>query len=191
MANKIKFGLSNVHYAVATIANDGTATYGSTKPILGGVNLSLEPEGEMTPFYADNVVYYVSSQNSGYTGSAEFALIPASFREDVLGDIKDSKNVYFEDADAPTVHFALLFQFEGDESATKHVMYNCTASRAPVASETKGDTITPGTEAINIVAGAVKNSVLNKNVVKSYCDDATSSVYAGWFGAVYTGTAAT
>lgn len=191
MANKIKYGLSNVHYAVATIGNDGTATYASTKPIQGAVSMSLDPEGEMTPFYADNIVYYVTTQNSGYAGDVEFARLPASFREDVLGDIKDAKNVYFEDADAPTVHFALLFQFEGDESATKHVLYNCTANRSPISSETKGDTITPGTETINIVAGAVKNSTLNKNVVKSYCDDTSSSEYAGWFSAVYTGTATT
>lgn len=189
MANKIKFGLSNVYYAVATIANDGTATYDTPVAIPGAVNISLEPEGESEPFYADNIVYFVSTANSGYTGNLEIARVPDSFRTDVLGDVVDGKDVYFEDADAPTVHFALLFQFEGDENATKHVMYNCTATRAAVASETKGATATPGTETLDLTCGMVKNAVLNKNVVKSYCDKPTSQAYASWNTAVYMGTA--
>lgn len=190
MANKIKFGLSNVYYAVATIADDGTATYETPVAIPGGVNINLDPEGESEPFYADNIVYFVSTANSGYTGSLEIARVPDSFRTDVLGDVVDGKDVYFEDADAPTVHFALLFQFEGDANATKHVMYNCTATRAAVASETKGATATPGTETLDLTCGMVKNAALNKNVVKSCCDKPTSQAYASWNTAVYMGTAA-
>lgn len=185
MANKIKYGLSNVYFALATIASDGTATYETPVAIPGAVSLTLDPEGESTPFYADNAVYYVSTANSGYTGSLEIARIPAAFRETILGDQKDAKNVYFEDADAPTKAFALLFQFEGDESATKYVYYNCTASRTSVSSETKTASIEPGTDTLDLTVGMVKNTTLNKNVVKAFVEDAESTAYAGWFGAVY------
>lgn len=181
MANKIKYGLSNAQYAVATIANNGTATYGAKKPIPGAVSITVDPEGDSTPFYADNIVYYVTVANSGYSGSLEVALIPQSFREDVLGDVKDTNNVWFEDADAPTVPFALLFQVEGDESATKFVFYNCTASRPSVGSETKGSSIDPGTETLDLTIGMVKNTTINKNVVKAYVSDKTSTVYGDWF----------
>ena len=65
MANKIKYGLSNVHYAKATIAADNSATFGTPKPIKGAVSLSLSPEGDTNTFYADNIAYYVSAANNG------------------------------------------------------------------------------------------------------------------------------
>lgn len=185
MANKIKYGLSNVYFAEATIAANGTATYETPVAIPGAVSITLDPEGESTPFYADNIIYYVSTANSGYTGSLEIARIPAEFRETILGDVKDAKDVYFEDADASAKPFALLFQFEGDETATKYVYYNVTASRTSINSETKGASIEPGTDTLDLTIGMVKNTTLNKNVVRSFVEDDQSQAYAGWFTAVY------
>ena len=94
MANKVKYGLSNVYYAKATIdPSTGAATYDTPVAIKGAVNLSLDPQGELSPFYADNIKYYTVNNNSGYEGDLEIALIPDSFRKDILGEVEDDGSV--------------------------------------------------------------------------------------------------
>lgn len=185
MANKVKYGLKNVHYAIATIDElTNTATYGPVKPWVGAVNLSQEAQGETTKFRADNIDYWVGNSNNGYSGDFESALIPESFRKDILGDIEDSNGVLVEDAGAKTVHFALMFQFEGDEHAMRHVLYNCTATRPTVSGATTEETIEPQTETITITAVAIHNAALDKDLVKGRCPE-DNDQYATFFDAVY------
>lgn len=190
MGNKIKYGLKNVYYAVATIAANNTATYDTPVAIPGAVNLSLEPQGDNVNFYADNIVYWVGNGNNGYQGDLEIARIPDSFKEDVLGMVVDAKDVLVEDMNAPIVHFALLFQFEGDEKATKHVMYNCTCSRASESGSTKNETIEPQTETLTITATSIYNASLDADIVKAEANASSdSTTYSGWTSAVYLPTA--
>lgn len=186
--NKVKYGLSNVHYAKATIdPSTGAATYATPVAIPGAVNLSLDPQGELSPFYADNIKYYIVNNNSGYEGDLEIALIPDSFRKDILGEVEDDNGILAEVTDAPTQPFALLFQFEGDNNATRHVMYNCTATRPTVAGATKEDSTEVQTETLNLSCASVYNASLDANVVKGKCPNSGSSAttYATWNTAVY------
>lgn len=188
MANKVKYGLSKVYFAKATIdASTGAATYATPVAIPGAVNLSLDAQGDLEPFYADNIKYYIVNNNSGYEGDLEIALIPDKFREDILGEVKDANDVYAEVTDAPSVPFALLFQFEGDDKGTRHVMYNCTAKRPTVAGSTREDSTEVQTETLSLSCGSVYNASLTKNVVKSRClnDGNSATTYAGWYTTVY------
>ena len=183
--NKVKYGLKNVYYAVATIdESTNTATYATPKRWPGGVSLSLDQEGETTKFRADNIDYWVGQSNNGYSGDFESALIPDDFRKDVLGEIEDSNGVLVEDAGAATQPFALLFQFEGDAKATRHVLYNCTATRPSVSGATTDEDIEPQTETLTLTAVSVHNSSLNKDVVKARCEYGDTP-YSTWFSAVY------
>lgn len=188
--NKIKYGIKNVHYAIATIAADGSATFGTPKAFPGAVSLSLSAEGERSPFYADNIEYWVGAANNGYSGSLEVARIIDDFAKDVLGEIEDSKHVLYEDADAGAVHFALIFQFEGDQNATRHVLYNCTASRPNIEGTTKGENIEPATETIELSAASIWVDALGKNIVKAKTTaDTATADYNSFLTAVYVPTA--
>ena len=82
--NKVKFNICNVHYAPLSQDNDGKYTWGTPVALPGAVSLSLDPQGEPESFYADGIEYYVINNNQGYDGDLEVALIPESFRRDIL-----------------------------------------------------------------------------------------------------------
>lgn len=185
--NKVKYGLKNVYYALATIdPTTNAATYAAPKAWPGAVSLSLDAEGGTTKFRADNIDYWIGQSNNGYSGDFESALVPDDFRKDVLGEISPDGHtgVLIEDAGATTKYFALLFQFEGDDKATRHVIYKCSATRPSISGQTTEVEIEPQTETLTLTATSIHNAVLNKDIVKAKCasgDDA----YAGWFSAVY------
>lgn len=191
MENKIKYGLKNVYYAIATIDSNGAATYGEPVAFPGAVSLSLDPQGDTTPFYADNIVYWTGISNTGYEGTLEVARVIDSFKTDVLGFISSEKHVLLEDAGAEAVHFALLFQFEGDKRAVRHVLYNCTATRPSTGSSTKNETVEPGTESLDIRATSIYVAGISdgKDIVKAESVEGTdATVYSSWFTNVYVPT---
>lgn len=189
--NKIRYGIKSCFYSVCTLAADGTATYGTPKALPGAVSLALSPQGETTPFYADNIAYYVSVSNAGYEGDLTLARVPETFLTDVLGYIADGNGVLYEDANAAAVHFALLFQFEGDVHAKRVVLYNCTAQRPTDEHNTKEAAIDPQTEAVTITATSVHVAAVDKDVVRATATPTEATQYNAWFTAVYQPAAST
>ena len=80
-----------------------------------------------------------------------------------------------------TEKFALLFEFDGDINAIRHVLYNCSASRPSIESETKEDTIEPGTKTLSLTADQREDGL-----VKSRTGDTILVyTYANWYKNVY------
>ena len=188
MGNKIKYNLKNVHAAVLTETTTSTGTtysYDTPQAIPGAVSISLDAEGESSPFYADGIVYFRSATNNGYKGELELALIPEWFRTDILQETVDNKGVLLEHSNiAESVKFALLFEFDGDVKCIRHVLYCCSAARPSIESETKEDNIEPGTEKLSITADPRSDGL-----VKARTGDTTdATTYAGWYSAVYAST---
>ena len=76
--------------------------------------------------------------------------------------------------------------FDGDERSIRHVLYNCSASRPSIESETKEETIEPGTETLSLTADPREDGL-----VKSRTGDTTdATTYANWYQAVYLPTEA-
>ena len=99
------------------------------------------------------MLYYAASNNQGYDGTLSIATIPEQFAIDALGEEVDEEDgVLNELADAKGKSFALLFEFDGDVRATRHVMFNCSASRPTLASKTKTNSAEPNTNELKFVS---------------------------------------
>ena len=183
-SNKVKYNLKNAHYALLTVAEDGSVTYGTPVSLPGSVSLSLDANGEPENFYADGIAYYVINNNMGYEGDLELALIPESFRTDVLNEKLDSKGVLIENSDVELASFALLFEFDGDVKHIRHVMYNCSASRPGIEGKTNEDTKEVQTETLTI-----KATPLSSGIVKAKTGNTTDeATYNNWYKTVYVPT---
>ena len=115
----------------------------------------------------------------------EIALIPESFRTDILGEESDTKKVLVENSNAKQAAFALLFEFDGDDKAIRHVMYNCAATRPSVESKTKEDKVEPVTEKFTISA----TPLMDGRIKARTGDETEATTYKNWYTKVYeTGT---
>lgn len=179
--NKVKYNLKNTHYAVITTGEDGAVKFGTPVPMPGSVSLSLDANGEPENFYADGGVYYVINNNTGYEGDLELALIPESFRTDILKEELDEKGVLIENSEVELGTFALLFEFDGDQKHIRHVMYNCSASRPGIEGKTNEDKKEVQTEKLTINAVPLPNGMVKAKTGNT--TDATT--YADWYKAVY------
>lgn len=184
MSNKVKYNLCNCHFALVTVAADGTYTFGDIAALPGAVSLSLDPNGEPDPFYADGVQYYVINNSMGYDGDLEVALIPESFRTDVLKEVSDDNSVLVENSNSETGSFALLFEFDGDTKKIRHVLYNCTASRPKIEGKTNEESKEVQTETLSL-----KARPLSDGLVKAKTGDKTvATTYDNWYKTVYVPT---
>lgn len=179
MANKITYGLSNVHVWPITATSDaGVPTYGTIINMPGAVELSLDAEGSSDPFYADDKVYYQGTANNGYSGSITFADIPVAFLTNVMGETVDLNGAHVENADVEPNEFAIAFEFKGDASKRRHQMFRCKATRPSLASKTKEDKKEPNTNELSFVA----MPRLDTADVKTYAEE-EDAAYAAWYGA--------
>lgn len=186
MPNKIRYGLRNVFYAkITSVSTAGVPTYGTPVAVKGAVNLSLSASGESSDFYADDSVYFHTESNNGYSGTLEMALFNDDFKKDCLGELSNTSGVKFESSEAAPAEFALMFEFQGDANATRHMFYRCTAARPDVTGATKEASVTPQTETVNITA----MPRLDNAYVKARVEATATTVYNNWFTTVYTGTA--
>lgn len=183
MANKVKFGLSNVHIAPITAISESSYTYGTIFSIPGAVSITLDKAGDPTDFYADNIKYFTESANQGYSGSLEMALLNEDFRTKILNEIKDTNGALVEDATKGTTGFALGFQIDGDIANRRFWYYNVTATRPSNNSSTIESSKTPQTETVDITAAPRASDKLVRVVLEKTTEN--TSVYNNFFSTVY------
>lgn len=179
--NKVQFNLKNVHYAVMETTG-AEPTWALPVAVPGAVTLTLDPQGDVSPFYADGIVYYQSVANNGYSGDLEMARIPDQMLQDVWGMTLDSTDfVLMENSNAEPKQFALMYQIDGDADQQYYCLYNCSGTRPGIGSTTNTETKEPQTQSSSISAVALENG----NVLARTTAQTPDNVKAAWFKQVY------
>jgi len=186
MADKVKFGIKNVHIFPIVSWTGDVPTYGDVIDVPGTVSLSLDKQGDTNDFYADNIKYYTSVANNGYAGTLEVAVIPDEFRTEILKYIEDRKGVLVEDIAEPT-HFAMTFEEDGDQIGTKFVLYNGTASRPSLDKSTTTESKEPSTQTLDVSFAPLGSG----RVMAMTTADTDDAVLAAWHTAPYIPVTAT
>lgn len=187
--NKVKYGLSNVHYALVTeTESEGvvTSTYGAVKSWPGAISLSLDSTAEKSVTRADDSDYFVTFGQGGYEGDLECALIPDEVRTAILGFKEDDDGILVEDSASfsNVTYIAMMFEFKGDKKAIKHCLYKVSLSRPSIASQTTGEngSIEPQTETVTLTA--VPRADADQYVHLQTKPSTSAEVVAAWYTAV-------
>lgn len=180
--NKILYGIEQCYVAVLTETEDGI-TYGKPFPIKGTRGLNMDPQGDLTKVYADNIVFFKANSNQGYEGDLVLLITPEEFLTQILGQTKDKNGAILENADDKTARFALMFQGKGDEKARRWVFYDCVATRPSRENNTQEESIEAGEETMTITMSPRTSD----KMVKAYMEpsETNKQLYDTFFTKVY------
>ena len=174
--NKVRFGLSNLYFGTYTVGTTGTVTLGAPFAVPGAVSLNLEPDSEESVFWADNVKYYVTNADNGFTGEVEVAAFTDSFKTTFMNyvTLADGGIAQIKGMDNKTCY--MMFQSEGDAQKRRGILYNVTLGQIAREYSTTEGTKEPQTATLSItVTGDNKTGITRT----SYTEDASG--YASMF----------
>lgn len=125
MANKVEFGISNLHVGTYTVNESNVATLGAPYHQKGAVNFSPEENQEQNTFYADNNPYWSGYSGGSIEGDLEVAMFDDAFKTQFLGyrTLTTGGIANVKNATKPNVYIA--FQVEGDSESRRVILYNC------------------------------------------------------------------
>lgn len=171
MSNKVTFGLSNVHYSLATVGENNTWVFSNPKRLIGAQEITTEAIGGSTQVYADDKVVATLVGNSGTTVTLKFSEIDDTFKKDIFGFKTDSQGNLVEIINTETKTFALGYEIQGDIHARRILYFLCTATPIADGSKTKADSIEANAITLNITARPIEsgNDLIMRSI--SYPDN--------------------
>lgn len=155
MANKVLFGISNLHvgtYTEVTTTSGTTVTLGTPYHQKGAVSMSPTEANEKTDFYADDILYYSSFAGGTFEGEIEVAMFDDKFKKDFLGYVSLTNGglAIKKNATKPKVYVA--FEVQGDTEARRVIFYNVEFGAITRSYSTITETKEPQTETIAFTA---------------------------------------
>lgn len=149
MANKVEFGISNLHVGTYKVTG-GVVTLGTPYHQAGAVSFAPEESSEANNFYADNITYWSGYSGGSIEGDLEVAKFDDEFKKQFLGYVEPTAGglAQVKNATKPNVYIA--FQVEGDAEARRIIMYNGSLGAIQREYATIEENKEPTTETISV-----------------------------------------
>lgn len=149
MANKVLFGMKNIHVGTFTEEN-GVVTMGAPYHQKGAVGFSPEPNDNRNDFYADDIIYWSGYSGEAFSGDLEVAMFDDEFKTQFLGyrTLTNGGLAAVKNGDRPNVYIA--FEIDGDSEKRRAIFYNCSLGSITRNYATKTENTEPVTESIPV-----------------------------------------
>lgn len=163
MANKVLFGISNLHVGTytETVTTGGTSiSLGTPYHQAGAVSFSPEEQSDQNIFYADNIAYWSGYSGGTLEGDLEVAMFDDQFKKNFLGykALTSGGLALIKGATKPSVYVA--FEVEGDAEKRRVILYNCSLGGISREYSTIEESKEPQTATIAVTAiGCSTNGV--------------------------------
>ena len=150
MANKVEFGISQLHVGTYTVGTGGTVTLGTPYHQKGAVSFSPEESTENSTFYADNVAYWSGYSGGTIEGDLEVAMFDDEFKTQFLGykALTNGGLANVKNAQKPDVY--VCFEVAGDQESRRVIMFNCSLGAITREYNTIEESKEPATETIGV-----------------------------------------
>ena len=150
MANKVEFGISELHVGTYTVSDQNVVTLGTPYAQKGAISFAPEVQEEQNTFYADNIAYWSGYSGGTLEGDLEVAKFDDAFKTQFLGYVTLTNGglASVKNATKPNVYIA--FQVEGDAESRRVILYNCSLGSIGREFNTIEESKEPATETIGV-----------------------------------------
>ena len=184
-ANKVRCGLSNLHYAVISeVSAAGVPTYGAWKALPLAVSLTTDLQSQKAVQYADDVAIYTTASTTSISITLEVSRLSDDFKKDVLGWFEGSDGGLIQPIGAISKRIALGVEFKGDAKKCRHIFFMCSVEdHDDCGGSTNTDNVSFTNETLTLTALPV--TIGDDYVVKERIDEGATG-YASCFTGTFT-----
>lgn len=165
MANKVEFGISNLHVCTYSVEND-TVTLGTPYHQKGAKSFSPEQDAEDNVDYADNKDYWSEYTEGKISGDLGVEIFDDEFKTQFLGYVNLTNGGLADVKGAKKPKVCIMFQVEGDEESRRVIFYNCSLGPIGRSYDTIGESKEPVTETIPVTCTGDELTGVRRAVLK-------------------------
>ncbi|MBS4198617.1 phage tail protein [Bacillus sp. FJAT-49732] len=148
--SKVLHGLDMFHIAELTEDTTTSVDYETPEPLLGAVNVNVQPNTESNTFYADNGAYAVLNSLGDIDVDVEVADLPFAMQKTIYGHTEENE-VQFASKDDISIDLALGFRAKTSTGGYRfYWLLKGKAELIPIEHQTDEGNTTPQTAKIKL-----------------------------------------